>query len=212
MRRVRCRPLLVLLLFLHGGAARADVIDRVLAVVNGHLITLSDVRRVVDLGLVVPGRSSDPTEAVLAPLTDRWLVLEEVERYAPPEPDAAAIALRVADIQRQQGGQPGFTARMVALGVDMPWLEQWVRDDLRIQTYFEQRFAGAMEATDDEIENYFREHASEFVRGGQRLPAAEAQSMARQRVMSARRQALTDEWLSGLRKRAEIARPAAKPQ
>ena len=93
---------------------------------------------------------------------------------------------------------------MVALGVDMPWLEQWVRDDLRIQTYIEQRFAGAMEATDDEIENYFREHASEFVRGGQRLPAAEAQSMARQR--------LTDEWLSGLRKRAEIARPAAKPQ
>ena len=149
MRRVRCRPLLVLLLFLHGGAAPADVIDRVLAVVNGHLITLSDVRRVVDLGLLVPGPSSDPTEAVLAPLTDRWLVLEEVERYAPPEPDAAAIALRVADIQRQQGGQPGFTARMVALGVDMPWLEQWVRDDLRIQTYIEQRFAGAMEATDD---------------------------------------------------------------
>ena len=72
-----------------------------------------------------------------------------------------------------------------------------MRDDLRIQAYIEQRFAGAMEATDDEIENYLREHAGEFVRNGQPLPAAEAQSIARERVMAARRQALTDEWLIG---------------
>lgn len=208
MRGGRFGPMLLLLLFLHGGPARADVIDRVLATVNGHLITLSDVRRVMELGLAAPGRPSDPTEAVLAQLTDRRLVLEEVERYAPPEPNAAAIAARLADLQRQRGGPAGFDARLAALGVDMPWLEQWVRDDLRIHAYIEQRFAGAMEATEDEIENYFREHASEFVRGGQPLPASEAQSMARQRVMDARRQALTDEWLSGLRRRAEITRPA----
>jgi hypothetical protein len=85
-----------------------------------------------------------------------------------------------------------------------------VRDDLRIHAYIEQRFAGAMEATDDEIENYFRQHAGEFVRNGQPVPSAEAQSIARERVMAARRQALTDEWLSGLRKRAEITRPAGK--
>jgi peptidyl-prolyl cis-trans isomerase SurA len=208
MRGVRCRRLLVLLLCLHAGAARADVIDRVLAVVNGHLITLSDVRRVVDLGLIAPGLSGDSTDAVLAHLTDRRLVLEEVDRYAPPEPDAAAIAARVAAIQRQRSGPPGFEARLASLGVDVPWLEQWVRDDLRIQAYIEQRFAGAMEATDDEIENYFREHAGEFVRGGQPLPTAEAQTMARERVMAARRQVLTDEWLSGLRRRAEITKPA----
>jgi peptidyl-prolyl cis-trans isomerase SurA len=205
--RRRWLPLLVLLL-VFTGAAGADVVDRVLAVVNGHLITLSDVRRVADLGLIAAGRAGDPTDAVLSQLIDRRLVLDEVERYAPPEPDAAIVTARVAAIQRQVGGQAEFDARLTVLGVDAAWLEQWVRDDLRIHAYIEQRFAGAMEATDDEIENYFRQHTGEFVRNGQPVPSAEAQSIARERVMAARRQALTDEWLGGLRKRAEITRPA----
>ena len=206
--RGRWLPPLVVLLLVFTGATGADVVDRVLAVVNGHLITLSDVRRIADLGLIAAGGGGDPTDAVLSQLIDRRLVLEEVERYAPAEPDAATVAARIAAVQRQAGAPAGFDAHLSVLGVDAAWLEQWVRDDLRIHAYIEQRFAGAMEATDDEIENYFRQHAGEFVRNGQPVPSAEAQSIARQRVMAARRQALTDEWLSGLRKRAEITRPA----
>jgi hypothetical protein len=202
-------PVCLLLLF-HGALAAAEVIDRVLAVVNGHLITLSDMRRVVDLGLVTEGHSNDSTDAVLSQLIDRLLVLEEVERYAPPEPEPAMIAARVAAVQ-QRGGPIDFDARLAALGIDRSWLEQWVRDDLRIHSYIEQRFAGAMEATEEEIENYLRQHASEFVRNGQSLPAAEAQPLARERVMAARRQGLTNEWLEGLRKRADITRPAGRP-
>ena len=183
---------LVVLLLVFTGAAGADVVDRVLAVVNGHLITLSDVRRVADLGLIAAGGGGDPTDAVLSQLIDRRLVLEEVERYAPAEPDAATVAARIAAVQRQAGGPAAFDAHLAVLGVDAAWLEQWVRDDLRIHAYIEQRFAGAMEATDDEIENYFRQHAGEFVRNGQPLPSAEAQSIARQREMAARRQALSD--------------------
>ena len=208
---MRCRrkgPPVLLMLLLHAAVERAEVIDRVLAVVNGHLITLSDVRRVVELGLVTGGRSDDPGEAVLSQLIDRRLVLEEVERYAPPEPDPTTIAASVAVIQRQAGGQAGLDARLPALGVDQSWLEQWVRDDFRIHAYVEQRFAGAMEATDEEIENYVREHTGDFVRNGQPLPAPEAQSAARERVIATRREALTTEWLDGLRKRAEITKPA----
>lgn len=202
---------LIALLFVSGGIhVSADVIDRVLAVVNGHLITLSDVQRVTELRLLAGGRTSDSTEGMLSQLIDRRLVLEEVDRYAPPEPDAAVIATRVTAIRREFATQAGFEGRLATLGVDMTWLEQWVRDDLRIHAYIEQRFAGAMEATDDEVENYLRQHAGEFVRDGQPAPAAEAQSIARQRVMAARRQTLSDEWLAGLRQRAEITRPAKR--
>lgn len=200
----------VVLLLLGVNAARAEVIDRVLAIVNGHLITLSDVSRVVELGLANTGRITDATDVVLSQLIDRRLVLDEVERYAPPEPAQAAIAERMIAIQQQLSGPPGLEERLAALGVDQSWLEQWVRDDLRIHAYIEQRCSGAMEATDDEIENYLREHTGDFVRNGQPLPAGEAQAIARERVMAARRQALTIDWLEGLRKRAEIARPAPK--
>jgi hypothetical protein len=202
---------LLLLAFCNVERAAADVLDRVLAVVDGHLPPLSDVRTAVELRLVTSDTSaSDPTDAVLSQLIDRRLVLEEVDRYAPPEPDAAAVAMRVAAVERQSGPPNGIAARLASLGVDAEWLQQWMRDDLRIQSYIEQRFAGSMEASDEEIENYFRVHADAFMRGDQPIPAAEAQQLARARIAAARRRALTDEWLNGLRKRAEITRPAAR--
>jgi hypothetical protein len=202
--------LLLLLTLCSVGRVGADVIDRVLAVVDGHLVTLSDVRIAVELRLVTADGTTDPTEAVLSQIIDRRLVLEEVDRYAPPEPDAAAVASRVAMVEQQAASPSGLAALLTSLGVDLEWLQQWVRDDLRIQAYIQQRFAGSMEATDEEIENYFREHAGEFTRGGQPITTAEAQQLARERVMTSRRRALTDEWLNGLRKRAEITRPAAR--
>jgi hypothetical protein len=65
-------------------AARADIIDRVVAVVDGHLITMSDVRTITALHLLDPSSPASPVEAGRDPgvehLIDRVLVLEEVER------------------------------------------------------------------------------------------------------------------------------------
>ena len=87
-------------------------------------------------------------------------------------------------------------------------MRRWVRDDLRIQTYTEQRFAGSLEPTGEELENYYREHAAEFVRDGRELSSDEAHALAREHVMAARRRALLADWLDGLRRRATIVRPA----
>ena len=62
-------------------------------------ITLSDVRIVKTLGLVAVPAGADADKTILKALIDRLLVLEEVERYAPPEPEDAAIEQRVAAVQ-----------------------------------------------------------------------------------------------------------------
>ena len=69
---------------------------------------------------------------------------------------------------------------------------------------------GAMEPTTEELENYSREHRGEFVREGQELTPAEAEAAARAGVMAARRRALVTDWLVGLRRRAEILKPAPR--
>ena len=66
--------------------AEEEVLDRMLAVVAGDLIMLSDVRAAVEFGLVPRPSGPDVTRAVLTQLIDRSLMLAEVERYAPPEP------------------------------------------------------------------------------------------------------------------------------
>jgi hypothetical protein len=122
-------------------SARADeIIDRVLAVVAGDLITLSDVRAARELGLVDPGNAADPMRAVLSRLIDRSLVLNEVNRYAPPEPTAEAIEQQIGELRSQLGSAQTFDATLTKVGVALEQLRDVVRGDLRIRAYLAQRF------------------------------------------------------------------------
>ena len=207
MRRVR-RTLLVLIL-MAAAAASAEVIDRVMAIVDGHLITLSDVHRAMTLHLVDRDGAPAGEAAALERLIDRVLILQEVERYAPPEPERAALDTQVSDVERGLGNG-NLVSTLSAVDASEAWLRQWIRDDLRMRAYIEQRFAGAAEPTDEELENYFRQHPAEFTRNGQEMNEASARQLARTRVMATRRQVLVDDWLTGLRRRATIVRPAAR--
>jgi len=80
---------------------RAEIIDRVLAVVDTQIITLSDVRAALRFGLVPEDLTTDPTGAVLQRLIDRRLMLIEVDRYAPPEPSEAAVNASLAAVERR---------------------------------------------------------------------------------------------------------------
>lgn len=203
--------LLVALLLLCASAVRADVVDRVLAIVDGRLVTLSDVRAVLSLQLIVPPPGADAVEQAVERWIERVLVLQEVDRFAPPEPAAAAIDARTGQVLGAPGDPSSRRGRLTALGVDEAWVSQWIRDDLRIQSYIEQRFAGAMEPTSEELENYYREHRSEFAADGRELSAAESEALARDRVMSARRRVLVNDWLDGLKRRADIVRTRPRP-
>ena len=207
MRRVR-RALLVLIL-MAAAAASAEVIDRVMAIVDGHLITLSDVRRAMTLHLVDRDGAPAGEAVALERLIDRLLILQEVERYAPPEPERAALDTQLRDVERRLGNGD-LVSTLSDAAASEAWLRQWVRDDLRMRAYIDQRFAGAAEPTDDELENYFRQHPDEFTRNGQEMNEASARQLARTRVMATRRQVLVDDWLTGLRRRATIVRPAAR--
>jgi hypothetical protein len=122
---------------------RAEVLDRVLAVVGGQLITLTDVTAAHDLGLQAADNQADPVRAILAKLIDRELVLAEVERYAPPEPSADAVDREVDKVRARFSSAEAFDAALARSGIDEKHLRETLRQDLRIQAYEEQRFAAA---------------------------------------------------------------------
>jgi hypothetical protein len=144
--------------------ARAETIDRVLAVVAGQLITLTDVTAARDLGFQPVDNAADPVRAVLSRLIDRELILAEVDRYAPPEPTAEAVDTEVERIRARFSSADGLASALARSGVDEKHLRETVRQDLRIRAYLDQRFASAQE----------------------------------------RRQALMDDWLTGLRRRGDV--------
>lgn len=122
------------------GAAPDEVIDRVLAVVSGEVITLSDVRAARELGRVTVSDSGDPVRAVLSQLIDRALVLDEVNRFAPPEPTASTIDESLAGVVARADSPAAFDAMLVRLGVDRAFVRDLLREDLRIRAYLNQRF------------------------------------------------------------------------
>jgi hypothetical protein len=158
------RWFVMLLLMACSQVVSAEIIDRVLAVVAGQVITLSDVTAARDLGLEPADGAADPVRAILTKLVDRELVLAEVDRYAPPEPTAAAVAAAVPRVRARFPSPDAFNATLERSGIDEKHLRETLRQDLRMATYLEQRFTRAQD----------------------------------------RRQALIDEWMASLRRRADV--------
>jgi hypothetical protein len=203
----RLRLVALLLLISLVGVARSveadELIDRVLAVAAGDVILLSDVIAARDFGLVAPGEAADPVREILTRLIDRALVLAEVNRYAPPEPDAAEVDRALAEVRARFPTAEAFAERLARAGLTGAHLRETLRGDLRIRAYLEQRFTVAPPG-DGELLRYYQEHGAQFTRNGQPAPFEDVRLAVMEAAVADRRRALANEWIAGIRRRADI--------
>ena len=185
--------------------APQQVLDRVLAVIDGSPITLSDVNAAVRMGLVpAPASKADPAREALEAVIDRRLQLIEVNRYLPPEPPAAAIDARLAETRQRFQTAEAFDAALEESGLTTAELRAAVRDSLRIDSYLEQRFGAGYQPGEDEVLAYYRANEGAFTRDGVRLPYNDARAEARQRLIASRTATLVLDWIAGLRRRVDV--------
>ena len=183
--------------------AADEIIDRVYAVAAGYLIMQSDVMAARQLGLVSPGNAPDPNRAVLSILIDRALVLAEVDRYAPPEPSVQAIESALEEVRSRFATAAALQTALAGAGMTEAHLRETLRQNLRIRGYYEQRFTVVLPG-EDELGRYYREHADAFTRNGSTASFEDVRQQALQMYISERRNALAEEWIAGLRRRADI--------
>ena len=130
------------------GATQPELIERTLAIVGGQAITLSDVRAALSLGLIEKPADGTPIPAATRRLIERALVLREVERYAPPEPPDAAVEERVSETMGRFPTAEAFREALAAAALTDAHLRTWLRDDLRMAAYINQRFTDAERRAD----------------------------------------------------------------
>lgn len=187
--------------------ARAEIVDRVVAVVDRQVITLTDVRVALEIGLV---DARDETAALNA-LVVRALVLAEVERYAPAEPQAEAVESRL-DALLSRLGPDALQAALRRAGLDVERLRILLRQDLLVESYLAQRFSVTAMPTDEQVEEYHRARRDTFVdAAGVVLEPEVALPIARERLTAERRARLIDEWIADLRRRAQVRVYAVQP-
>jgi hypothetical protein len=135
------RIALLALTLLAPRASNLEIIDRIMAVVSGQPITLSDVTAARQFGLVqVPPGTPDPNAYTLDRLIERTLILAEVERFQPPEPDPVEMTIRMDELGRRLGSAAAFDKALAVVGMTRDELRRYFRNDLRIATYLNQRF------------------------------------------------------------------------
>jgi hypothetical protein len=183
---VRCRLLVSVVVLLTCDAVSArdpqpgELIERTMAIVGGQVLTLSDVRTAVSLGLVSGVETSADVAEATPRLVDRMLMLREVQRYAPPEPPHSDVDHRLAAV-RDRFATPDLYARALQSGgFTEARLRAWIRDDLRVASYLNQRFAAAAPTE------------------------VEVSDPARERAAIDRRAALIADWIEDLRRRTTI--------
>jgi len=112
-----------------------------MAVVSSQPIVLTDVMAATEFRLVVvPPGTADPTGYVLDRLIRRQLILAEVERFQPPEPAPSEITVRIDAMEKRAGSPAAFDAALAVTGLTREQLRHYIRDDLRIETYLNERF------------------------------------------------------------------------
>jgi hypothetical protein len=192
-------------------ADQPAVIDCVLARVDDQVITLSDARAAVTLGMVEPAGGADPIAEALGELIDRELILAEANRYAAPAPDPVDVNARIAEIRRRFTSEADWQRALEASALTPERLHYLIRNNLRIESYVDQLFSMSAQPTDDEVARYYEQHRADFMRAGRQLSLDDAGELARERATAARRQTLVTNWLARLRERAtvvQVYRPA----
>jgi hypothetical protein len=185
-------------------AGAQELLDRVLARVDGQPITLTDTRAAIRLGLVEPADGVDAILFALRQLIERRLILAEVARFAPPEPDSAALSGQVNALEARVGTPANLAALERSTGYGQDQIRDVARDNLRIQAYLNQRFGSSVQPSDEEVGQYYRTHLDEFTRDGRVMPFVEAEPVARQKAANERRRAFIFQWMRELHQRAEI--------
>ncbi len=121
--------------------AAQTTIDRVLVRVHGEIITQSDVRQARLLKLFGPRPDADTTDAALQrELENRRLLLAEVARLPLAEPPAEARAARRQALVAALGPGADLPQLLERAGMTDSGLDEWCRNDLRIEALLDDRF------------------------------------------------------------------------
>lgn len=190
---------------------QATIIDRIAIVVNNQVIKDSDIRRdlrVVDFlnqeKLVV-----DPATRRTAAnrLIDQVVIRREIQVGEYQTPSQSEADKLFAQIDKDRfANQAALLKALGQYGLTEDQLKQYLLWQLTVLRFIDQRFRPAVLVTDQEVEQYYNEHQSQFHQAGSAQPKSldEARVEIQQSIAGERMNKLFYAWLEARRKSANI--------
>jgi hypothetical protein len=183
----------VLTLLLTAAAVRAEIIDRIVAVVdNNFLIMLSDIRqeRAIQVAL---GRAAESDDAVMESLIEKHIFEQQIARFRDIDVKEDEVTQQLKGVQ-------------VPTGLSEEDIRRTLRDEIRRYEFNVQRFRPFVKVSDDEAHEYYEKILLPKLKAaGTALPTAEEGiESARTILIVDKMNKEVDDWLKDLKGRASI--------
>lgn len=188
---------------------RGVIIDRIAAIVDAQVITVSDIDQLVTLRVFVPteGESQDEfRRRVLETMIAQTLRRRDLERFGAPRVSPDAVAARLRQVASRFPGEEAFTEALTTAEMTLGELEAILTRQLELEAYIDERFAPLVFISLAEIERYYEE---EYLpqRASRGLPARGLDEVREELRSALRAERLTSElelWTTQLRERANV--------
>lgn len=190
--------------------AAATTIDRVAALIDRQVLTVSEVSQIVELRFFprkAKQSEDDYRHDVLEALIAQALRYRDVERFGAADISKDSIEARLHEIAARFPSQADFDAAMQRAELTPDEVRALVKRQLQVEAYVQERFSPMVFISNDEVEAYYRGTWS-AQRRDRGLPVtpltADVTEEIRSLLKSSRLQTEIDEWTSQLRARANV--------
>ena len=158
-------PLLFVLLFCTSGISqsqqppRAVVVDKMVATVNGELVTYTDVlwQLALQPKTVLDNTSTQTLETALQLVIDQRLIMQEAEKLPSISPTDKELEAELTALVKLFPSQAEFEQRARRVGLDAARLREIVERRVRVEKYLDFRFRNFVVITQKEIADYYKD-------------------------------------------------------
>jgi peptidyl-prolyl cis-trans isomerase SurA len=157
--------LVAVLLIVLPCAARAELIDRIVAAVNYEVITLSDVEHAVRFNAALSGGSRDAERLrteTLEGLINRQLLIQEAGRLRFVEISAQDISAEDEKLRKRFGSDKEFSDFLAGLDITRKQLDRMLAERLLAERFVEKKIGIFVRVSRDEAQSYYDSHSSDF--------------------------------------------------
>jgi len=215
----RALAITMLLLAVTLCAPASDVIDRIVAIVNGKLILQSDVQEEARIEAFLAGEQpSDfkPEElrTVVDRMIDRQLVHEQMRTVREVATSSQAVERRIKQLRQSLGKTAETDAdwqkTLNDAGVTEDELRSHFADEVQTMRFLEARLRPQIQVDATAIETYYREKLLPEMRksGEKEAPLAEVLPRIREVLIEQKLDESLTQWLKSLREQSSIRVPA----
>jgi parvulin-like peptidyl-prolyl isomerase len=213
------RLLLPLSLFVLLGAplALAEVIDRIVAVVNQQIITLGDVeeeKKFQELGLgemdALRDREAKEKQVqfdLIQKLIEQNLIRQQIQQFPGTEVSAEGIATQLASIRDKFGSPERWEQTLRSLHITHEELKRRVEWQLQVMKFLDYRFRQFVIVDQKEVRDYYNDNllpalAAKGIK--ERPPLPEVEEKIREILTEEKLNVQVDEWLKSLKESASV--------